>query len=354
MAVSLHRDTGPGPHRHPSAEAPAPSSIAVIIPAYRVRDHILGVIGDVGREVSMIIVVDDACPEKSGDFVEQTCTDPRVTVVRHDRNQGVGGAVLTGMREAMARGADVLVKVDGDGQMDATLAGNFAAPIVNGQADYVKGNRFFYLEASETMPFARRAGNLALTFISRFSTGYYSLSDPTNGYIAIDRRLAECLPVEKLAKRYFFETDLLFRINTLGAKVVEIPHNAVYGDEESSLNVRSELFQFAGRHVVTLAKRLFYQYVLRDFNPGSVLLFLGLVFAVFGTLGVVSAWTQSVLTGIPRSGGAVALLEVLVILSTIFLVGFLNYDIGKEPKQPISWLLGIGVGRPASQFKTDD
>lgn len=247
-----------------------------------------------------------------------------------------------------------MVKVDGDGQMDASLAGDFAAPIVSGHADYVKGNRFFYLEASETMPFARRAGNLALTFISRFSTGYYSLSDPTNGYIALDRRLAECLPAEKISKRYFFETDLLFRLNTLGAKVVEIPHNAIYGDEKSNLDVRSELVQFAGRHVITLAKRLFYQYVLRDFNPGSVLLFFGLFFGILGFIGVLSAWAQSTLTGIPRSGGAVALLEVLVILATILLVGFLNYDIGKEPKHPISWLLGLGVGRPASQFKPDD
>lgn len=302
----------------------------------------------------MIIVVDDCCPDKSGDFVEENCKDPRVIVVRHDENQGVGGAVLTGMREAIARGADVLVKIDGDGQMDPTLASAFAAPIVNGHADYVKGNRFFYLEASETMPLARRIGNLGLTFISRFSTGYYSLSDPTNGYVAIDRRLAECLPTEKISKRYFFETDLLFRINTLGAKVVEIPHNAVYGDEESNLNAQHELFRFARLHVITFAKRIFYQYVLRDFNPGSVFLTLGILLGLFGGMGAVSAWLQSAVTGIPRSGGAVALIEVLIILASIFLVGFLNYDIGKEPKQPISWLLGSGVGRPVNQFRRDD
>lgn len=327
-----------------------PARICVIIPAYRVRAHVLSVIERVPAGVECIIVVDDACPDASGAFVEAESDDPRLVVIRHEDNQGVGGAVLTGFEEGIKRGADILIKIDGDGQMDPALSPNFAEPIINGEADYVKGNRFFYLDSANSMPLTRRIGNLGLTFISRFATGYYSISDPTNGYVAISAPLAANLPTEKLSRRYFFETDILFRINTLGASVMEIPHAAYYGDEQSNLKVTEELFNFFKRNIATYFKRLFYQYILRDFNAGSLLLFFGLIFGGFGLVGALSAWVESSVTGVPRSGGALALLEVMIILSAIFLVGFLNYDIGREPKRAISSRLLRRAAKPLDQY----
>lgn len=337
----------------PTSPDASPAVICVVIPCYRVIAHIEAVINRMPDCVSHILVVDDACPDKSGEYVKTHCKDPRITVLEHEENQGVGGAVLTGFAEAIKLGADVIIKIDGDGQMDPALAQAFAQPILDGEADYVKGNRFYYLDAADGMPLQRRIGNLGLTFISRFSTGYYSVSDPTNGYIAISGPLAGNLPTEKLARRYFFETDLLFRINTLGGVVIEIPHAAFYGEETSHLNALKELGTFFRKNVTTFFKRLFYQYILRDFNVGSLMLFGGALLGCAGLAGGVVAALQSWTTGEPRSGGALAILEVQIILSAIFLVGFLNYDIGREPKRAITARLKLRRAKPLKQFNDD-
>ena len=117
--------------------------IAVVVPSYKVRAHILDVIANIGPECQLVYVIDDRCPEGSGDYVEQNCRDSRVHVLRNARNLGVGGAVLAGYKQAIADGADIIVKVDGDGQMDPALIADFVNPIIFGEADYTKGNRFF-------------------------------------------------------------------------------------------------------------------------------------------------------------------------------------------------------------------
>src|SRR5262249_22643411 len=119
------------------------AKIGVIIPCYKVRQHILDVLSNIGAEVWRIYVVDDCCPDRSGDLVQQNCHDPRVQVLRNEQNQGVGGAVMAGYKAAIAGGVDIIVKIDGDGQMDPSLLPQFIAPIVIGQADYTKGNRFY-------------------------------------------------------------------------------------------------------------------------------------------------------------------------------------------------------------------
>ncbi|HZX80647.1 MAG TPA: glycosyltransferase family 2 protein [Lysobacter sp.] len=153
----------------PSPHAPL---IAVVIPAYRVTAHVRGVVETIGQECGAIYVVDDSCPDGSGDVVSEACRDLRVTVLRHDANQGVGGAVMTGYRQAIRDGASVIVKIDGDGQMDPQLISTLVAPILAGEADYCKGNRFFDLRRIDRMPLVRRLGNLALSFMSKVSTGY--------------------------------------------------------------------------------------------------------------------------------------------------------------------------------------
>ena len=184
------------------------SRIAVVIPCYKVKKHVLEVIASIGNEVWRIYIVDDACPEGSGRHVEAHCLDQRVRVVYHECNQGVGGAVMTGYRAAIADGAEVIVKVDGDGQMDASLIPNFIEPILAGEADYTKGNRFFDLEEIRAMPKVRLFGNAVLSLMTKLSSGYWDLFDPTNGYTAIHAEVARHLPFGKISQRYFFETDI--------------------------------------------------------------------------------------------------------------------------------------------------
>ena len=178
--------------------------IAVVIPSYKVTRHILGVIAGIGPEVARIYVVDDKCPDQSGAFVRAHCTDPRVVVLEHAENQGVGGAVMTGYAAAIADGGQVIVKVDGDGQMNPALIPAFAAPILHGEADYTKGNRFYDLEQIGSMPPMRLFGNAVLSLMTKLSSGYWNLFDPTNGFTAIHADVAKRLPFNKISRRYFF------------------------------------------------------------------------------------------------------------------------------------------------------
>ena len=144
---------------------------------------------------------------------------------------------MTGYRVALDDGMDIMVKIDGDGQMAPELLPDFVAPILAGEADYTKGNRFFDLEQVSQMPTVRLLGNAVLSFFNKISSGYWNLFDPTNGYTAIHRDVAACLPFGRISRRYFFESDMLFRLNTLRAVVVDIPMHASYGDEVSNLRI---------------------------------------------------------------------------------------------------------------------
>src|SRR5215469_10201271 len=159
-------------------------SIAVVIPCYRERAHILDVLARIGPEVAAIYVVDDCCPEHTGDLVATECRDDRVRIVRLETNRGVGGAVLAGARLALKAGYRIVVKVDGDGQMDPALIRHLVRPIEEGAADVTKGNRFYDLDNIRSMPLGRLFGNAVLSFLTKLSSGYWSIFDPTNGFVA--------------------------------------------------------------------------------------------------------------------------------------------------------------------------
>ena len=311
------------------------SQIAVVIPSYKVTRHILGVIAGIGPEVSLIYVVDDKCPDASGAFVRANCQDARVRVLEHAENQGVGGAVMTGYAAAIADGASVIVKVDGDGQMDATLIPAFVAPILAGEADYTKGNRFYDLEQIRAMPPMRLFGNAVLSLMTKLSSGYWDLFDPTNGYTAIHADAARHLPFDKISRRYFFETDMLFRLNTLHAAVVDVPMDAVYGDEVSNLKISKIVTEFMAKHVRNFFKRLFYNYYLRNMSLASIELPLGVGMIVFGTTYGLSHWWQSAQAGLPTPAGTVMLAALPVMMGLQLILAFLAYDIASVPRRPM-------------------
>lgn len=314
-------------------------SIAVVIPCYRVRNHILAVLANIPREVHLIIVVDDGCPENTGAYVAANCADARVVVLNLEQNQGVGAAVMTGYRFALEHGADIVVKLDGDGQMDPRLIPRLVLPILMGQADYTKGNRFYNPEDVSAMPPLRMAGNAALAFITKMSSGYWNIFDPTNGYTAISSSVLQELPLAKIAPRYFFESDMLFRLGTVRACVVDVPMTAIYGQEKSGLHLTQASFHFAFRHAVNAFKRILYNYFLRDFTIASVELLVGVVFVLFGTIFGAHAWDRSIQTGIAATTGTVMLAALPVIVGVQLLVSFLAYDIAATPHRPIHRLL---------------
>lgn len=308
--------------------------IAVVIPCYRVTRHILGVLARIGPEVEGIYVVDDCCPDGSGDLVDRECHDPRVMVLRNAHNKGVGGAVVAGYRAAMRDEMQIMVKVDGDGQMDPALIPDLIAPILSGQADYTKGNRFFFLEEVRRMPRVRVVGNAILSFMSKLSSGYWDIMDPTNGYTAIHVEVARYLPLGKISQRYFFETDMLFRLNTLRAVVVDIPMDANYGDEVSNLKIRRIVGEFLYKHARNFCKRVFYNYYLRDMSLASVELPLGIGLFAFGAVFGLYQWIRSMATGLPSSSGTVMLAALPVLIGLQALLAFVAQDISSVPKRP--------------------
>lgn len=313
--------------------------IAVVIPCYRVSRKILGVIGRIGPEVSGIFVVDDKCPENTGELVKRQCQDPRVRVVFQAQNEGVGGATLRGFAEA-APSFEVLVKLDGDGQMDPALIPRLVRPLLEGRADYAKGNRFHSPRALKGMPAVRLLGNAGIGFLAKITTGYWSISDPTNGFLALHSALLPLLEPERIAKRYFFENDLLFRLGLLRAAVADIPMQSHYGDEESGLSVAHSLISFPGKFLVRFLKRVGYRYFLRDFNVGSVLLLCGSALFLFGIVFGFYHWAESLRTGIAATSGTVMLSALPVLLGFQMLTFALLFDVLMTPKEPIHPSLG--------------
>ncbi|HEX7731998.1 MAG TPA: glycosyltransferase [Rhodanobacter sp.] len=313
--------------------------IAVVIPCYRVASHVLGVIERIGPEVGWIIAVDDACPERSGDVIEQQCRDPRVKVLRHAENQGVGGAVMTGYAAALSLPTEAVVKLDGDGQMAPELIARLAAPLLAGRADYVKGNRFHRVADVAGMPAIRLFGNAVLSFMTKLSSGYWQLFDPTNGFTAIHRKILAELDMDRIAKRYFFESDMLYNLNQLRAVVVDMPMRASYGDEASSLRPMHMIGPFMRGNLRNFFRRLLYSYFLRGFSVASMELALGLPMFLFGLLFGVGHWIVSIAGQQPATAGTVMLAALPLILGTQLLLSWLNFDVSGEPRQPVHSLL---------------
>ncbi|KQQ33670.1 glycosyl transferase family 2 [Duganella sp. Leaf126] len=307
--------------------------IAVVIPCYRVRRHILGVLAAIGPEVARIYVVDDACPEQSGALVQTACHDRRVVVLHHAENRGVGGAVLSGYRAALADGMRILVKIDGDGQMDPALLPHFVAPILSGEADYTKGNRFFDLEKIRRMPTVRLFGNAVLSLLTKLSSGYWDVFDPTNGYTALHADAARHLPFDRISTRYFFESDMLFRLNTIQAVVVDVPMDASYGDEVSNLKVSTIATEFLRKHVRNLGKRLFYNYYLRNMSLASLQLPLGAVLLLFGSAYGAWHWVRAAEQGVATPAGTVMVSALPVLMGMQLILAFLAYDIASVPRR---------------------
>ena len=306
--------------------------IFIVIPSYKVSKHIIDVIKSVPEFVNRIIVVDDACPQNSGKIAE-TSEDIRVVVCYHHSNQGVGGAVVTGYKKALELGAEIVVKIDGDGQMDTDYMLKLIQPILEGKADYTKGNRFTDFKALRNMPKVRLFGNSGLSFLVKAASGYWNLMDPTNGYTAICKQTLEELDLDNLAKGYFFESDMLINLNIENAVVMDVGIPAKYGDEKSSLSVTKTLFGFPLKLFKGLCKRIFLKYFIYDFKMLSLYLVIGLPMVLFGVVFGATKWIEAISSGIETSTGTVMLSVLPIILGTQFLLQAIQIDMDSIPKK---------------------
>jgi dolichol-phosphate mannosyltransferase len=308
--------------------------IHVVIPAYRVERHIVALIARIGPEIEKIWVVDDACPNSSGDLVKKQVKDKRVSVILNPENLGVGGAVVAGYKAALEAGAEVVVKLDGDGQMHPEDIPTLVRPIELGEADYAKGNRFDSLDDLYLMPRIRIFGNAVLSLWSKLSSGYWGVTDPTNGFTAIHRAALTKIGLDKLSKRYFFESDMLFRLNIAGAVVEDVALPARYGDEKSNLKIRKVLIEFPIKYTRNLLKRIFYRYYLREWSIASFELPLGLGLGIFGAWFGLSSFFAAAEAGRATTAGQATIASLAIILGVQLMLSFLAYDIQSEPRIP--------------------
>ena len=307
-------------------------SIAVVIPCYKVRSHILLVLSSIGPEVDSIYVIDDCCPEKTGNFVSAHANDPRIRVLHAHTNLGVGGAVKLGYLAALTDNSDIIVKIDGDNQMDPKLIHHFIKPITENSADYTKGNRFHNPYLLLKMPKTRLIGNAILSLFSKFSSGYWHLLDPTNGYTAINKSVLIQLPLKKIDDRFFFESDMLFRLNLANARVIDIPMEPVYGSEKSNLNIIKTIPIFYYKHFINFIKRIFYSYYLRDMSIASIELPFGIFFISFGLIYGALQWNKNLLIEATAPPGVVMLSGLAVMIGVQLLLAFIAYDISQSKK----------------------
>ena len=310
--------------------------IAAIIPAYGVQQNIQSVLSGLPAYIKYIIVVDDASTDVSTDLVIAAAKkDKRITLVRHAKNQGVGGAMITGFRKALELGAQIVVKIDGDGQMDPAYIPALITPLIQGKADYVKGNRFRDFQSLQQMPFIRRAGNLVLSFLAKAATGYWNLFDPTNGFFAIRAEMLAQLPLERIDKSYFFETSMLANLYLLGALVVDAPIPARYGNETSNLSIRRTLFEFPFKLLITFLRRILLRYYIYDFSMMSLYLMIGIPLLLFGGIFGGIKWVTYASQGIPAPTGTVMLPTLSVILGIQILLSAIEIDMNSTPRKAL-------------------
>jgi len=326
--------------------------IAVVIPAYKVESQILDVLDSIPDQVEFVIVVNDCSPDGTLEAL-MTRKDSRLHVLSHTKNEGVGGAMLSGYSYALKLGAEIIVKVDGDGQMDCDYIPLLIYMIENGYADYTKGNRFLHAGELRKMPVVRFACNIVLTFLTKLASGYWAIFDPANGYTAISRDLLVNLNPSRIRKDYFFETSMLCELRMQEAVVEDVPIPAIYMDEKSSVNLFSEVFRFSLGLLTRIIRRFYVQYFLFNFSAVSAFLTFGTIFGVFGIIWGTLGWSKSAATGIPATTGTVLIGVLAIILAAQFFIQAVALDVTSSPQRRNLKLHPPGIKDADAHFMLD-
>jgi len=320
----------------PDANLPTPvPRVCVVIPAYRAARTIRTVLVGLPSFVQHVIVVDDASDDETSKAANDV-GDARLVLLRHEVNQGVGGATWSGYQEAIRLKADIVVKMDSDGQMDPAWLVPLIMPVWTGRADYAKGNRFLHSRELDAMPLLRRVGNTGLSFLVKIASGCWGVFDPANGYTAISTHALRHLDSKRVGRRYFFETSLLIELGLARAVVEDVHIPARYGNEASGLSEVGILLQFPPRLFAAAARRIWIQHLVRDFGLLAVFLITGLCLATFGAAFGSYHWYHSLIAGVGAPGGTVMIAALCLVLGLQCLLQAVLLDVQSQPKEPLS------------------
>lgn len=304
-------------------------SVAAVIPAHNEATHIRDVLLTMAPLVDRVFVVDDGSTDETGTLA-RSVADERVRVIRHEHAQGVGGAILAGHRLAVEEGMDISVVMAGDGQMNPKYLTRLLDPITDQGYGFTKGNRFFSNEGFAGMPRHRVVGNIALSFATKMASGYWRIFDAQNGYTATTREALERLPLDRIAKGYVFENDVLIHLNIAGVRACDVPIPAQYGTEVSGIRLARFVPAVVWLLFSGFWRRVWRKYVFPSFSPIAMLLFSGLLLTTFGLLVGIYATIYALIRGSPTAG-TVVLGVGPVIVGVNLLVQALVLDIQEEP-----------------------
>lgn len=304
--------------------------IAVVAPAFNEERFISKFLGNLPAYIDEIIVVDD-CSQDGTLQVAASFNDARVHVLKTPHNQGVGGAMVTGYRRVLAGDSQIVVKMDGDDQMDPDYLPHLLDAIIEQDYDYAKGNRFVSGNLA-VMPKHRLFGNMVLTFLTKLASGYWHIFDPQNGYTAIKTDALRTLALDKIHHGYFFENDMLFHLNLHGYRVTDVPIPPRYGTEESDINLLRVATTFPLLFLRRFFSRIYQRFVLRDFSPIALFMFSGLALFLWGVIFGAYLWIISIASGHLTSTGTIMLSILPLILGFQLLLQAIVLDIQETPK----------------------
>lgn len=316
--------------RGPSLDSGRRLSVAVVLPAHNEAAHIGGVLRDIPSLVDKVIVVDDASTDNTAEIAEE-CGDERVVVVRHERNSGVGAATKTGYRIAIEGRYDLVAKIDADGQMRGIELERLLEPFNLGMADYAKGNRFYFRDATLGMPLARSFGNSALSFLTKLASGYWHVFDSQCGFTVASTPFLELLDLDQIADGYFFENDMLIRMNSLNARVVDVPVSTIYGDEVSGVSISKVVASFPPKLLAGGLRRFWRKNLVTDFGPIGALTVIGTLLVAFGALFGAYHWWLSVVTAVAATTGTVMIAVLPLILGLQLLIQAFSMSVVASP-----------------------
>lgn len=302
------------------------NKIAIAIPCYKVEQHLPQVVAGLPGFVDSILLVDDCSPDGTGALIDRMAKeDKRITALHHQKNKGVGGAMKTAFQKAIEQGTDAVVKLDGDGQMDAA----FIAPLAEalGESDFAKGNRLFDRKELRRMPLLRRMGNMGIGFMVKAASGYWNVSDPVNGFFAIRTATLRQMDFSRIADRFFFESSMLIELHYTGARISEVTMPAIYGTEKSNLSIGKTLFSFPPRLIAGWLRRIHLSYFVYDFNICSLYLLAGVPSFLFGLVFGICEWIHYAGMGLGAPTGTIMVAVLPLILGFQMLLAAAQYDI---------------------------
>jgi glycosyltransferase involved in cell wall biosynthesis len=264
--------------------------VAVVVPAYDEEGLVVETLRGMPDLVDRIYVVDDGSSDGTPARAQEV-GDPRVELIRHDRNRGVGAAIVTGYRRALEDAIDVTCVMAADNQMDPAELQSLVEPVARGETDYAKANRLVTGEAWKVIPRTRYLGNAVLSLLTKIASGYWHVADSQAGYTAISLEALRRLDLDRIYPRYGFPNDMLVHLNVQNARVRDVPSRPIYDvGERSGIRLRSVIPRISWLLFKAFWWRLGHKYVIRDFHPLVFFYVFGVLMTLVGlALGVVEA-----------------------------------------------------------------